>query len=146
MTVVPAVPRLLPAGLGTPVLGPAGLGAPVLARRTRSRPGRAWTWPGRARSVALELPLAVGRLMPDLRGLPRLHAPGAGRLSGRDDAKRVQPLIGLGVAAATRSLQVVSPRVMPVSLPGARLVCGRARVPWFALARLAPILASCGHG
>jgi hypothetical protein len=89
--------------------------------------------------------LVVGRLMPDLRGLSWLHAPSTGRLGRRDNAERVQPLIGLVVADATRSLQVMRPRVIPILLPGARLVTGPASVIRFAQARLSPILASCSH-
>lgn len=158
---MPAGIWLAPADIGALVLGPARVDAPVPGRLAWSRPERALPTRrferaalartgvssdarGRLPGWRLVVPvLVVDRLVPDLRGLPWLHAPSAGWLGGRDDAERVQPLIGLGVAGATRRLQVIGTRVMP--LPGARRVVCPIRLTGFALAGLASIPASCGH-
>jgi len=70
-------------------LAPAGTAAPVVGRRSR-----------------LEPVLGVRWLVPDLPRLPRARAQGTGRLRGRHDPERGEPLIGLGVTDTARGLQV----------------------------------------
>jgi hypothetical protein len=79
--------------------------------------------------------------MPDLLRLPGIRALSAGRPRGRDDAERRQPLVRLCVAGAARCLQI-----MLIALLAARLVASHLPVARFAVARLAPVLAPCGHG